>query len=35
VLFESLEAAAAARGFAVSRSVVELAGRCALCKEIA
>jgi Fur family zinc uptake transcriptional regulator len=33
-LFESLEAAAAARGFAVSRSVVELAGRCALCKEI-
>ncbi len=34
-LFESLEAAAAARGFAVGRSVVELSGRCARCKESA
>ncbi|MFM8747026.1 MAG: Fur family transcriptional regulator [Aestuariivirga sp.] len=32
-LFESLESAAEARGFDVSRSVVELTGRCARCQE--
>lgn len=34
-LFERLEAAAAARGFDLCRSVVELIGRCTRCKEAA